>query len=73
LVAQRVLGSALDYEDLNDHDVLRLDPLLAVTAGKADPTGRNRLCERDKGKALASSSTLNHLELTPADADAEAR
>jgi hypothetical protein len=73
LVAQRVLGLALGYEDLNDHDILRLDPLLAVAAGKADPTGQNRLCERDKGKALASSSTLNRLELTPADASAEAR
>jgi hypothetical protein len=73
LVSQRVLGLALGYEDLNDHDVLRLDPLMAVAADKADPSGQNRLCERDKGKALASSSTLNRLELTPANANAEAR
>jgi len=73
LVAQRVFALALGYEDLNDHDRLRLDPLLAVLVGKRDPTGQNRLAARDKGKALASSSTLNRLELTPPDADAKAR
>ena len=73
LVGQRVFAQALGYEDLNDHDRLRLDPLLAVLVGKEDPTGQDRLLERDKGKALASSSTLNRLELTPADADAKAR
>ena len=39
LVAQRVYGLALWYEDLNDHEQLRGDPLLAVLAEKADPTG----------------------------------
>jgi hypothetical protein len=73
LVGQRVLALALGYEDLNDHDRLRLDPLLAVLVGKSDPTGQTRLHQRDKGKALASSSTLNRLELTPPDADAKAR
>jgi hypothetical protein len=73
LVAQRVLGLALGYEDLNDHDRLRLDTLLAVAVGKADPSGQDRLLARDKGKPLASSSTLNRLELTPANADAKAR
>ena len=73
LVGQRVFAQALGYEDLNDHDRLRLDPLLAVLVGKEDPTGQDRLFERDKGKPLASSSTLNRLELTPADADAKAR
>ncbi len=73
LVAQRVLGLALGYEDLNDHNRLRLDSLLAVGVGKADPSGQDRLCERDKGKPLANSSTLNRLELTPEDADAAAR
>jgi hypothetical protein len=34
LVAQRVYGLALGYEDLNDHDSLRLDPLLATLVGK---------------------------------------
>jgi len=64
LVAQRVLGLALGYEDLNDHDRLRFDALLALACGKRDPRGQDRRQERDKGKALASSSTLNRLELT---------
>jgi len=64
LVAQRVYGLALGYEDLNDHDELRRDPLLGVLAGKADPTGESRARPRDQGKALAGKSTLNRLELT---------
>jgi len=64
LVAQRVYGIALGYEDLNDHDVLRQDPLLAVLVGKSDPNGEERARERDRGKALAGKSTLNRLELT---------
>ena len=63
LVAQRVHGLALGYEDLNDHDRLRSDPLLALAAGKADPTGLERARARDRGHALAGSSTLNRLEL----------
>lgn len=63
-VAQRVYGLALGYEDLNDHDALRADPLLAVLAGSADPTGTARRNPRDVGKALAGKSTLNRLELT---------
>ena len=39
LIGQRVLALALGYEDLNDHDRLRLDPLLAAAVGKRDPTG----------------------------------
>ena len=35
LVGQRVFGIALGYEDLNDHDQVRHDPVLAVLAGKA--------------------------------------
>jgi hypothetical protein len=62
LIAQRVDALALGYEDLNDHDTLRLDPLLAVAAGKLDPMGENRL--QDKGRALAAPSTLNRLELS---------
>jgi len=64
LVAQRVYALALGYEDLNDHDQLRQDPLLAVLAEKADPSGESRVRERDQGKALAGKSTLNRLELT---------
>jgi hypothetical protein len=54
LVAQRVYGLALGYEDLNDHEELRNDPLLAVLVEKAD-LGK---------EALAGKSTLNRLELT---------
>jgi hypothetical protein len=54
LVAQRVYALAQGYEDLNDHEELRNDPLLAVVVEKAHP-------EED---ALAGKSTLNRLELT---------
>ena len=73
LVAQRTYGLALGYEDLNDHDQLRCDPLLAVLVGKADPTGQDRTRQRDRGKPLAGKSTLNRLELTPVRADADSR
>lgn len=64
LVAQRVMALALGYEDLNDHDDLRVDPLLAVLAGREDPSGKDRVREQDRGKALAGKSTLNRLELS---------
>jgi len=73
LIAQRVFALALGYEDLNDHDTLRYDPLLAVLVGKLDPTGQGRRRERDRGKALAGKSTLNRLELTPVGADEQSR
>lgn len=73
LIAQRVYGMALGYEDLNDHDQLRHDPLLAVLVGKQDPTGQDRLRQRDHGKALAGKSTLNRLELSPPRADTNSR
>src|SRR5512136_2223214 len=66
LVAQRVYGLALGYEDLNDHDELRRDPLFAVLVGKEDPKGETRVRSQDRGKAAAGKSTLNRLELTPA-------
>ena len=56
LVMQRVVGIALGYEDLNDHDELRHDPVLATLAGKL--TARRRA-----GAPLAGKSTLNRLEL----------
>jgi hypothetical protein len=62
LIAQRVLGIALGYEDLNDHETLRDDPLLALAAGKRDVLGVERARERDRGHALAGKSTLNRLE-----------
>ena len=73
LVSQRVFAIALGYEDLNDHDELSSDQLLAVMVGKSDPTGEYRLLQRDKGHALAGKSTLNRLELTPEDAGPESR
>ena len=73
LIAQRTYALALGYEDLNDHDDLRHDPLLAVLVGKADPLGRDRPRARDRGKALAGKSTLNRVELTPVRADAGSR
>ena len=73
LVAQRVYALALGSEDLNDHDDLRHDPLLAVLVGKQEPTGSNRTRQRDKGKALAGKSTLNRLELTPRAAHKQSR
>lgn len=73
LVSQRIVGLALGYEDLNDHDRLRHDPLLAAVVGKRDPMGRGRVRARDRGKALAGKSTLNRLELTPPDAGAQSR
>jgi hypothetical protein len=73
LLRQRIYGLALGYEDLNDHDQLCRDPLLASLCGKADPLGQDREREQDKGKALAGKSTLNRLELTPAGASAGSR
>lgn len=73
LLKQRVFGLCLGYEDLNDHDRLRLDPLLAVAVGKTDPLGNDRLRPEDRGKALAGKSTLNRLELTPVGADEDSR
>ena len=73
LIAQRIYALALGYEDLNDHDELRNDPLLAVLVGKKDPTGKDRIRKRDKGKALAGKSTLNRLELTPVRANKNSR
>ena len=73
LLKQRVFALALGYEDLNDHDQLRADPLLATLVGKRDVTGQERLELRDRGKPLAGKSTLNRLELTPAKATAKSR
>jgi hypothetical protein len=56
LVAQRVYGIALGYEDLVDHDQLRHDPVLAALGGKL--SARRSTCA-----ALAGKSTLNRLEL----------
>ena len=57
LIRQRVFGIALGYEDLNDHDELRHDPLMAVLAGKLE-------ARRDDCAPVAGKSTLNRLELS---------
>ena len=57
LVGQRVFGIALGYEDLNDHDELRHDPMMAVLAGKLEP-------RRIDCAPVAGKSTLNRLELS---------
>lgn len=62
LLAQRIYTAALGYEDLNDHQQLRRDPLLATACGKEDPLGTARPCH--PGAPLAAPSTLNRLELS---------
>src|SRR5580692_4376109 len=57
LVGQRVFGIALGYEDLNDHDELRHDPMLAVLSGKL-------AARREDCAPVAGKSTLNRLELS---------
>jgi hypothetical protein len=73
LLRQRIFGLALGYEDLNDHDALRRDPLLALASGKKDIEGKKRRCPEDRGNPLASASSLNRLELTPEDANGDSR
>src|SRR5208283_1095986 len=57
MVGQRVFGIALGYEDLIDHDELRHDPVMAVSAGKLE-------ARRSDCAPLAGKSTLNRLELS---------
>ena len=73
LLGQRIYGLCLGYEDLNDHDQLRTDPMLAVAVDKADPLGERRRQASDRGKALAGRCTLNRLELTGAEVDEQER
>jgi hypothetical protein len=56
MLVQRVYGLALGYQDVNDHEELRNDPLLGMLAGR-----------RDLGAPLAGKSTLNRLELMPSE------
>lgn len=55
MLSQQIYGLALGYEDLNDHDQLRHDPLLTMLSGKREPA-----------TALAGKRALCRLELTPA-------
>ena len=59
LAMQRIVGIALGYEDLNDHDALRHDPVMAALAGKL-------AARRSDCAPLAGKSTLNRLELSRA-------
>jgi Transposase DDE domain group 1 len=63
LLTQRLYGMALGYDDLNDHNTLRRDPLLAVACDKREPLGEDRLHAHAHGVALAGAATLNRLEL----------
>ncbi len=58
LIGQRITGIALGYEDLNDHDALRHDPVLALLSDRLEP-------KRADCAALAGKSTLNRLEHAP--------
>jgi Transposase DDE domain group 1 len=58
LVGQRIVGIALGYEDVNDHDELRHDPVLALFADRLEP-------KRSDCAPLAGKSTLNRLEHAP--------
>jgi len=73
MIRQRVCGIALGYEDLNDHDRLRNDVVMAVLSEKDEPSGTDRMRKKDQGKPIAGKSTLNRLELTPEEANEKSR
>jgi len=52
MLSQRIYGLALGYEDLNDHEDLRVDPLFGLLAGR-----------KDMSRPLAGKSTMNRMEL----------
>ena len=62
LIGQRIIGLALGYEDVNDHDSLRFDPALALFSDRLEP-------RRPDCAALGGKSTLNRLEHAPRAAD----
>ena len=63
LIAQRIHGIALGYEDINDHDELRHDPVLGLLSDTLEP-------KRANVATLAGKSTLQRLETAPASGDA---
>src|SRR5260370_33120482 len=73
LVAQRIYGLALGYEDLNDHEELRRDPLLAVLVEKEDLTGKDRRRGGGQGGALGGKRTPNRVELGAAEVGGKER
>jgi len=58
MLAQRIYGLALGYEDINDHEQLRKDPVFVILAGR-----------EELEQPLAGKSTLNRLELGSGTAD----
>ena len=58
LIGQRIIGLALGYEDVNDHDELRFDPVLALFSDRLEP-------RRADCAPLGGKSTLNRLEHAP--------
>lgn len=58
LLVQRVMGIAQGWEDLNDHDRLRHDPLFAAAVGKSDPSGADRVGGADCGNAFGRPDEL---------------
>ena len=62
LLRQRVFGIGMGHEDLNDHDEIRRDSVLALACGRDHRTGQKRARARDREHPLAGSSTLSRLE-----------
>jgi Transposase DDE domain group 1 len=60
LIGQRIVALALGYEDVNDHDTLRRDPVLALFSDQLEP-------KRKDCAPLAGKSTINRLEHAPRD------
>jgi hypothetical protein len=60
LIGQRIVAIALGYGDVNDHDVLRRDPVLALLSDRLK-------AKRKDGARLAGKSTINRLEHAPRD------
>jgi hypothetical protein len=60
LIGQRIVAIALGYEDVNDHDTLRRDPVLALFSDRLEP-------KRKDCAPLAGKSTVNRLEHAPRD------
>ena len=59
LLGQRIIGLALGYEDVNDHDALRFDPVLGLFSERLE-------AKRKDCAPLAGKSTVNRLEHAPA-------
>ncbi|MBD2293613.1 IS1380 family transposase [Anabaena sphaerica FACHB-251] len=65
LIAQRIYGLIMGYEDINDHETLRHDPIFSLAVGKVINSGQGAI-------TLAGKSTLNRLEHCPEDVSSRA-